>query len=180
MLVCPPLVALILRTAAAYFTIVSCHSFTASLFVAKHQVDPLVEMLWYIRTLQRCLVLLKKIVCIWKNGERWNGAAAHRAYCRDRTLAGRYLRPMWAEWRRQLNIHSAVCPNQGWVCFPGSCSRSHKTLESTTWQKMHTSGGFTRNTCTVKTNVTVTEKHTSTSLKSVAPSRQFFHVSPTL
>lgn len=47
------------------FTVMSRHRLAASLFEAKHQIDPLVEVLRNKRTLQRCLVLLEKIARIW-------------------------------------------------------------------------------------------------------------------
>lgn len=76
-------------------------------------------------------------VYLWINnmsaGGRW-----HRGW-RTFQSTGHYLRPMVGEWHHQLNVHSAFCPNQDSVCFPGSCSHSHKTQESTTWQeKIHT------------------------------------------
>lgn len=61
------------------------------------------------------------------------GGCWHRGHGGQST--GRYLMPMVGEWHHQLNVHSAFCPNQDSVCFPGSCSHSHKTQESTTWQE---------------------------------------------
>lgn len=67
--VCPVLVGLMLETAAGYFTVVGGDSFTASLFEAEHQVNPLVKVLRHILTLQRRPVLLEKITGIW-SGDR--------------------------------------------------------------------------------------------------------------
>lgn len=50
---------------AVSFTIMGCDGLTASLFKAKHQVDPLVKVLRHILTLQCCLVLPKKITGVW-------------------------------------------------------------------------------------------------------------------
>lgn len=45
----------------------SSHGFAASLFVAEHQVDPLVEMLRHKLALQRRPVLLKEVAGIWSH-----------------------------------------------------------------------------------------------------------------
>lgn len=50
-------------------TVVSRHSFTASLLKAKHQVDPLVKVFWHVLTLQGGLVLFKEIAGIWRSDE---------------------------------------------------------------------------------------------------------------
>lgn len=82
--VCPVLVGLMLETAAGYFTVVGGDSFTASLFEAEHQVNPLVKVLRHILTLQRRPVLLEKITGIW-SGDRQDtgkcGTERHNASC---------------------------------------------------------------------------------------------------
>jgi len=62
-------VRLMLKFDGVCFTIMSCHSLTASLFEAKHQVNPFMKVLWYILTLQCRLVFLKKIAGILGNGK---------------------------------------------------------------------------------------------------------------
>lgn len=62
-----------LKTAGCSFTIVSRNSFTASLFIAKHQVDPLMKVLRHVLTLQSCPVLLKEIAGICSRDRRDTG-----------------------------------------------------------------------------------------------------------
>lgn len=142
--VCPVLVGFMLQTAAGYFTVVGGDSFTASLFEAKHQVNPLVKVLRHILTLQRCPVLLEKITGIWSGDRQDTGKCgtegtmphvdgrARLVYMHTMTRGstGRYLRPTAGERHHPLSFHSAFGPNQDSVCFPESCCRPHKTLES--------------------------------------------------
>lgn len=54
----------IFRFFGVLFTIMGSDSFTASLLVAEHEVDPLVKMLRHILALQRRPVLLQEILGI--------------------------------------------------------------------------------------------------------------------
>lgn len=136
-----------LHTAVLYFTIVCGNGFTASLFKAKHKVNPLVEVFRHILTFQSRPVLQEEITGICRVHIQESGNVHTGSLYEDRSditirRSSCYLRPTAGEQHRRPSFRSAFDLNQDSVCFPESWGRSHKTLESTASQERHT--GFNR------------------------------------
>lgn len=140
-----------LHTAVLYFTIVCSDGFTASLFKAKHKVNPLVEVFRHILTFQSRPLLQEEIAGICRvhtqeSGNMHTGGLYSTKVCvmkEDRSdittrRSSCYLRPTVGEQHRRPSFRSAFDLNQDSVCFPESWGRSHKTLESTASQERRT------------------------------------------
>lgn len=137
-----------LHTAVLYFTIVCGNGFTASLFKAKHKVNPLVEVFRHILTFQSRPVLQQEIAGICRvhtqgSGNVHTGSLYIMKVCvmkEDRSditirRSSCHLRPTAGEQHRRPSFRSAFALNRDSVCFPESWGHSHKTLESTASQE---------------------------------------------